>query len=148
VLLRNKRVAAEDDHRRRAHLARDLFTLGHLPIVIGAALLAVAIEKAQPARPLDRFGATALTAGPAVRAVFLAGFVAGNLRATGQVLATRAVGAAVVVLTGATLSTRIDAVAAIAVTAALIAAIGGIESRSHSRAAAHDDEEGLLWTSQ
>jgi len=132
------RLAAEDDHRRRAHLARDLFTLGHLPIVIGAALVAVAIEEAlaHPAEPLDRFGATALTAGPAV---FLAGFVVGNLRATGQVLATRAAGVGVVILAGLALSTRIDAVAAVAALAAVIAAIGVVELRSHPRAEPHAD---------
>ena len=144
------RLAAEDDHRRRGHLARDLFTLGHLPIVIGAALVAVAIEEAlaHPVEPLGTFGATALTAGPAV---FLAGFVVGNLRATGQVLATRAVGVALVVLAGVGLGTRIDAVAAIAVVAAVIAAIGGLESRSHPRAAAHDGahhREGAAWTAR
>ena len=89
------RLAREDDLRRRGHLARDLFTFGHLPIVLGTVVLAAGLEHAllHPDEPLDGTGRTMVGVG---LGLFLAGFVAGNLRATGRVLTERVVAAVVV----------------------------------------------------
>jgi low temperature requirement protein LtrA len=93
------RLAGEQDHRRRGNLARDLFTLAHLPIVAGTVVLAAAAEEAlvHPDEPLGDFASTALVIGPAI---YLAGFVIGNWRATGELLTTRVIGIAVVVGVG------------------------------------------------
>jgi low temperature requirement protein LtrA len=73
------RLVNEPNHQRRGHLARDLFTLGHLPIVAGTVAFAAAIEEAllHPTQSMDTFTVTALAVGPAM---YLAGFVIGNLR--------------------------------------------------------------------
>lgn len=73
------RLAGEPDHRRRGHLARDLYTLGHLPLVAGTVVFAVAVEEviAHPGEPLDAFtwAALAVCAG-----LFAAGFGALRIR--------------------------------------------------------------------
>jgi len=93
------RLEREADHRRRGHLARDLYTLGHLPIVAGTVVFAAAIDEAllHPTDPLVAFATTALAVGPAL---YLAGFVAGNLRATGKLLGARAAGLVAAVVVG------------------------------------------------
>ena len=112
------RLASEPDHRRRGHLARDLFTLGHLPIVGGTVVVAAGLEEvlAHPGDPLDSFGALALGLGPAL---FLLGFVAGNLRATGRLLVERSVAmllmAVAVPLAGAEIAALASALVVVAV---------------------------------
>jgi low temperature requirement protein LtrA len=63
-----RRLETEADHRERGHLARDLFTLGHIPIVAGAVVFAVGVEEAlaHPGEALPAFGWTALAGGLAL----------------------------------------------------------------------------------
>ena len=119
------RLAREDDARRRGNLARDLYTLGHLPLVAGIVVLAAAVEEAlaAPDEPLHGLGVAALVVGPAL---FLAGFVFGNLRATGAWLWGRVAGVVAIVAIGAAAS-RVDAVASIGALAAVIAAVAVAE---------------------
>jgi low temperature requirement protein LtrA len=120
------RLVTEPDHTRRSTLARDLFTLGHLPIVAGTVVFAVALEEAllHPTEPLDSFAVTALALGPAL---YLAGFVVGNLRATGRILSTRLVGLIVIVAITVLAAPHISALASTAAVAAAIVAIAIIE---------------------
>jgi low temperature requirement protein LtrA len=124
------RLAGEPDHRRRAHLARDLYTLGHLPIAAGIVVFATAIEEAllHPTEGLDTFGIAALAVGPSL---YLAGFVAGNLRATGHLLVTRTLGLVGVLVTGIVGGNALSALAAVALVAAVIVAVAAIESNTH-----------------
>ena len=73
------RLSGEADHRRRSHLARDLYTLGHLPLVAGTVVFAVAVEEviAHPGEPLDAFTRAALAI---CGALFVVGFGALRLR--------------------------------------------------------------------
>jgi low temperature requirement protein LtrA len=134
------RLAAEPDARRRGHLARDLFTLGHLPIVAGIVLIAAAVEEGllHPTDELNPFATTALAGGTAL---YLVGFVVGNLRATGRLLYERTVGlvaaAAWVLVTGPSVS----AVVAVAGVALVLAAIAAVETKS--RAGARGDADGV-----
>lgn len=128
------RLSGEPDLRRQSNLARDLFTLGHLPIVAGIVVLAAAIEEAvlHPDEHLESFAVAALAAGPAL---FLGGFVVGNLRATGRVLVPRLVGlitsVAVVLIAGP----RLAATVSVGIVASIIVGIAAIETvqRSHVR---------------
>lgn len=124
------RLSSEPDHRRRGHLARDLFTLGHIPIVAGTIVFAAAVEEAlaHPSDGLDTFGVTALALGPAL---YLAGFVVGNLRATGQLLVTRTVGLVAVVVVALVAGAVLTATVAVASVAAVIVVIAALESRTH-----------------
>lgn len=126
------RLAGEADHRRRGHLARDLFTLGHLPIVAGTVVFAAALEEAllHPADQLASFGVAALAVGPAL---YLAGFVAGNLRATGKLLITRAVGLVAAAAAAIGVGNNFSATAAVAAVAAVLVAIGAAESHQRPR---------------
>ena len=126
------RLAGEPDHRRRSNLARDLFTLGHLPIIAGTVTFAAGIEEAllHPSAPLESFAAVAVTVGPAL---YLAGFLLGNLRATGRVLPARMAGVATVIAIGAIAGTRTDAPVTIGLIAAVAAAIGASETFLRSR---------------
>ena len=122
------RLASEPDARRRAHLARDLFTLGHLPIVAGIIVFAAAIEEAllHPADPLDAFATAALAVGTAL---YQAGFVIGNLRATGRLLVTRAVGLVVAVAWVLVAGPSVGAVVTVGVLALITAVVAAAESR-------------------
>lgn len=124
------RLASEPDHRRRGHLARDLFTLGHLPIVAGTVAFAAAIEEAlaRPDHRLESFGVTALAVGPGL---FLAGFVLGNLRATGQLLLTRTVGLVAAVVVAIVAGSSLDATYAVAAVAVVIGGVAAAEARTH-----------------
>ena len=123
-----ERLAREDDGRRRGHLARDLCTLGHLPIVAGIVVVAAAIEEAllHPDEPLPWFGATALALGGGL---YLAGFVIGNLRATGRVLVPRLVGLVVVVVGALAFGTRIDPLPTVGLVAGVLTTVAAIEGR-------------------
>jgi low temperature requirement protein LtrA len=125
------RLVTEPDHTRRSSLARDLFTLGHLPIVAGTVVFAVAIEEAllHPSEPLNPFAVTAVAVGPAL---YLSGFVLGNLRATGRILSTRLAGLIVIVAIAALAAPHISALASTAAVAAAMIAIAAIEGATHS----------------
>lgn len=130
------RLVSESDHRRRGHLARDLFTLGHLPIVAGTVVFAAAIEEGlvHPTVSMEPFAVTALAVGPALD---LAGFVIGNARATGHLLWTRLAGLVVVVsfaLFAGPRSNAIVSTAGVAVAIVAIAAIEGVTRSSPHRA--------------
>jgi low temperature requirement protein LtrA len=121
------RLAAEADHRRQGRLARDLYTFGHLPIVAGTVVLAAAVEEAllHPTDPLEGFAVTALALGPAL---YLAGFVAGNLRATGRILPIRVAGIVGVLVVALVLGPRVAALATMAGVAAVLTAVGVVET--------------------
>jgi low temperature requirement protein LtrA len=121
------RLDREIDNRRRARLARDLFTFWHLPIIAGTVVFAAAIETAihDPAEHLDTFGVTALAVGPAL---FLLGFVGGNLRATGRLLWTRVVGLVAIVVAAVIVSRSAAAIAAIATIAVALVAVATVET--------------------
>jgi low temperature requirement protein LtrA len=135
------RLVAETDARGRAHLARDLFTLGHLPIVAGIVLYAAGIEEgiSHPTDPLPPFGALALGAGVAL---YLGGFVLGNLRTTGRFLGARLVGLVAAGGWVAGAGTRIPATATVFGVAALVAAVAVTEGvrRRAGRTPSGDDE--------
>ena len=126
------RLAGEPDHRRRAQLARDLFSFAHLPIVAGTVVFAAAIEEAlaHPTDPLNAFGVLALALGPAL---YFLGFIFGNARATGRILWTRAVGLIVVVAVAVAAGNALNALAAVALVALVIVAVAGIEEFTRAR---------------
>jgi low temperature requirement protein LtrA len=128
------RLVHEPNHQRRSTLARDLFTLGHLPIVAGTVVFAAAIEEAllHPTEPLNTFALTALAAGPGL---YLAGFVIGNLRASGRILRTRLVGLIAIITIAALAGPHVSALASTAAIAATIIAIAAIEGTTRRRPA-------------
>lgn len=122
-----ERLAVEDDLRRRGRLARDLFTFGHFPIVLGSVLVAYGIEQAM-AHPTDRLPTAGLWALGAGLALFSAGFIAGNLRATGRILTERLVAFVVVVVVTATLGPSVSAIALTAMLAVALVILATIET--------------------
>jgi len=121
-----QRLAGEPDHRRRAQLARDLFSFAHLPIVAGTVVFAAAIEEAlvHPTDALNAFGVLALALGPAL---YFLGFIFGNARATGTVLWTRVVGLVAVVAVAVAAGTALTAVVAVALVAVVVVAVAAAE---------------------
>lgn len=101
------RLATESDLRQRGHLARDLFTFGHLPIVLGFVVVAAGLEPAlaHPDEVLDTSGRTMVGIG---LILFLVGFVIGNLRATGRLLPERVAAAVAVVIEILVVAPRVD----------------------------------------
>jgi low temperature requirement protein LtrA len=101
-----ERLVLERDGVRQGRLARDLYTLGHLPVIAGTVVFAAGVEEVvlHPDEPMDAFTRWAVGAG---LALFLAGLALGELRAR-AVLPTARIAAAVtvplvVVLAGPTL---------------------------------------------
>ena len=118
------------DHRDRSHLARDAYTFGHFPVVVGVVLYAVGIEEAilHPDAPLPPFARVAVVAG---LGAFLVGLVvvaarAGTTRAGGGLrrLAAGAAAAAagIALAVGITAGEAATAVAALASVLLLAAA--------------------------
>ena len=132
------RLVSEVDHRRRGRLARDLFTLGHLPIVAGTMVVAAAMKVAlkHPGDELDGFGVAALTAGPAL---YLLGFVLGRVRAAGRVPVARAVGLVGVLVAGPVAGSSLPATAAVAAVTAVVLAVLVAERGLGSRTTADHD---------
>lgn len=128
------RLAREHDHRRRGNLARDLYSLCHLPIVAGVVVFAVAVEEAllHPDEPLHGLGLAAFAVGPVL---FLAGFVAGNRRATGTWLWWRVGGIGGVAVLSSAVAPGADPVVALGILAVLIAAVAVAESAGPSSSA-------------
>jgi low temperature requirement protein LtrA len=95
-------------------------------------VFAAAIEEAllHPTESMNSFAITALAVGPAL---YLAGFVIGNLRATGRILHTRLVGLIVIVAIAVIAGPRVSALASTAAVATAIIAIAAIEGASHPR---------------
>jgi low temperature requirement protein LtrA len=113
------RAAREDE---RGHLARDIFTFFHYPIVLGIILLAVASKKtlAAPDEPLADGGRAALALG---MSLFLFGFVLTRYRAIRRIAWER-LGAALVVVAAVLALDGADALVLLALTvAALVAAL-------------------------
>ncbi|MFN6119150.1 MAG: low temperature requirement protein A, partial [Actinomycetes bacterium] len=123
------------DHRRRGNLARDLYPLGHLPLVAGIVVFVVAVEEAllHPAEPLHGLGVTALAVGPVL---FLAGIVAGNRRAAGTWLWPRIAGVAGVAVVALAVGPSADPVVPLGLLAVVIAAVAVAESSRHRSLAA------------
>lgn len=126
------RLAGEADLRRRGHLARDLFTFGHLPVVLGTVVLAAGLEHAlaHPDEALDVTGRTMVGVG---LGLFLAGFVAGNLRATGRLLPER-IAAGVAVAAAVTLvAPHVTASVLLGLLAATLVAVAAVETARRRR---------------
>lgn len=121
------RLAGEPDHRRRSNLARDLFTFGHLPIVGGTVVFAAAAEEvlAHPGEELHSFGITALALGPSL---YLAGFVYGNLRATGRLLIARTAGVVAVVAAAVAVGHVAAAAAVFVLVTLVVVGIAAVET--------------------
>lgn len=80
------RLAIEPDHRRRSNLARDLYTLGHLPIVGGTVVFATGVEEAllHSGGALGAFGTIALVGGPVAFVAGLLGIAISCRRQVGE----------------------------------------------------------------
>jgi low temperature requirement protein LtrA len=121
------RLVAEPDHRRRSNLARDLFTLGHFPLLIGTVLFAVGVEEAivHPGAPLEPFGRLAVGSG---LALFLLGFVVTEIRATGNLLVERLATAGTSVAIVAAVGGRVSALALLGLLALTVGAAAALET--------------------
>ena len=107
---------------KRGHLARDVFTFFHYPIVFGIILLAVAAKKTLggPGEPLSDAGRAALALGISL---FLLGFVLTRYRVIRRIAWER-VGAALVVVVAVLVLDGAEALLLLALTvAALVAAL-------------------------
>jgi low temperature requirement protein LtrA len=116
---RGLHAASEED---RGHLARDVFTFFHYPIVFGIILLAVAAKKmlGGPGEPLPDAGRAALALGIAL---FLLGFVLIRYRVIRRIAWER-IGAALVVVAAVLVLDEADALLLLALTVvALVAAL-------------------------
>lgn len=131
--LAEDRLTQEPDHQKRSSLARDLFTLLHLPVVAGPVVFAVGVEEAllHPDDPLDAFGRLAVGTG---LVLFLAGFVAMAARAGAGLLVERAVAGIFVVVVLLVLGPALDAVAVLVVLAAGLLALAALETGRRGRA--------------
>jgi low temperature requirement protein LtrA len=117
-----ERVLHATSEEQRGHLARDLFTFFHYPIVLGIILLAVAAKKtlAAPDESLSDAGRAALALGISV---FLLGFVLVRYRAVRRIAWER-LGAALFVVAAVLVLDEADALLLLALTvAALVAAL-------------------------
>jgi low temperature requirement protein LtrA len=116
--------AAPED--RRGHLARDVYTLFHYPIVFGIVLLAVAAKKtlAAPGDPLPDGGRAALALG---FSLFLLGFVLVRLRVIRRIAWER-IGAALVVVAAVVLLDEADALLLLTVAVVALAAAIAVET--------------------
>jgi low temperature requirement protein LtrA len=121
-----ERVLHETSEEERGHLARDIFTFFHYPIVLGIILLAVAAKKtlAAPDEPLSDAGRAALALG---MSLFLLGFVLARYRVVRRIAWER-LGAALVVV-GAVLGLdEADALLLLALTVTALVAALAIEA--------------------
>ena len=127
------RLASEPDLRRRGHLARDLFTFLHFPIILGTVVVAFGIEEAllHPGSPLQPAAQVALGSG---LVLFLGGFLLGNARAGRPLLVERAVAALLVVAEIAVLGSLLSASAVVAVLAVTLVVTTLVETRRRGRA--------------
>lgn len=101
-----------------------IVALGESVIATGATATDVGLL--HPTAPLDNFAVTALAAGPAL---YLSGFVIGNLRATGRILHARLVGLIAVVALAVIAGPRTSALTSTAAVAAVVIAIAAVETR-------------------
>lgn len=87
-------LVEQADFRVRGHTARDVFTLGHLPIVAGIILFAVGVEEVllHPSDPAPAFGRLSMGLGVAL---FMWGFAAARARGARVPAASRAATGAV-----------------------------------------------------
>jgi low temperature requirement protein LtrA len=110
----------------RTRLARDVFTLGHYPIVLGIVFFAVAAKKTleHPSDPLSDGGRAALGIGVAV---YLLGFALGRYRAVRRVAWERLLGAATALVAALVLD-EIDALALLTLVIAVLAVDTAVES--------------------
>jgi len=138
-----RRLVAEPDARRRGHLARDLFTLGHLPIVAGIVLVAAGVEEGllHPDEALDSFGVVALAAGVGA---YVVGFVIGNVRATGRLLTERVVGLGVAIAWVALAGPSLRATATVIGVAAVVGTIAAVETTRRSAGADRHDTSSVV----
>lgn len=121
------RLATEADLRERGHLARDLFTFGHFPIVLGSVVFAFGVEEAV-AHPSDPLASTGLIAVGGGLALFLVGFIAGNARAVRALLVERVVALVVVAVAVGLAGPHVPAVVLLAMLAVTLVALSAVES--------------------
>jgi low temperature requirement protein LtrA len=117
-----ERALHATSEEERGHLARDVFTFFHYPIVFGIILLAVAAKKTlgDPGEPLSDAGRTALALGICL---FLLGFVLTRYRVIRRIAWER-IGAALAVVAAVLLLADADALVLLAIAVlALVAAL-------------------------
>lgn len=121
------RLSAEQDNRIRAHLARDVFTFGHLPLVTGTVALAVGLEEAllHPREPLNAFGRLALAVGVVL---VMGGFLVCYLRATRRLLVVRALGLGVLVVAIEVGARAVSALTTLVLTAIALIVVSVLEA--------------------
>lgn len=118
----------------RAKLAQDVFSYFHFPVIAGIIVTALGIETAMEHLGRDHLGAIGGWALGGGVALFLAGAVAAQARATGTWPAARV--AAIVVLTGVSpLLSAAPALAAVAIVAAAVLALAVIDVAAEARTA-------------
>lgn len=128
-----QRLVSERDNRRRGHIARDVFTLGHLPMVAGIVLFAVGVEEAlvHPGSAVPVFGRLAMGLG---LLLFLAAFMVGRPASTGVRLGLR-MGAGVAAALAMLLLPGLAGTALIAVLTGVLAVVAVAESRPRAESA-------------
>lgn len=122
-----RRLATEPDLRRRGRLARDLFTFGHFPIVLGSVVFALGVEEAV-AHPTEPLGDTGLIAVGGGLVLFLVGFIAGNARARYTLLVERAVALGAVAAVVGLAGPHVAAATLLVVLAATVVTLSVVES--------------------
>ena len=122
-----RRLTTEPDLRKRGHLARDLFTFGHFPIVLGSVVFALGVEEAV-AHPTEPLGATGLVAVGGGLVLFLVGFIAGNVRARHTLLTERAFALVAVVAIVGLGGPRVAAAVLLVMLAMTLVTLGAVES--------------------
>jgi low temperature requirement protein LtrA len=122
-----RRLASEPDLRKRGQLARDLFTFGHFPIVLGSVVFALGVEEAV-ASPSVRLDATGLVAVGVGLVLFLVGFIASNGRATHTLLTERTLALVAVVVVVVFAGPHLAAANLLVVLAVILLTLSGVES--------------------
>jgi low temperature requirement protein LtrA len=120
-------LVREPDHRRRGHLARDVFTLGHLPIVAGTVMFAVGVEEAvlHPDEHLEPFGRWAVGLGLVLVQL---GLAAAAYRSGRVVLVARVVAVGAVTLLVAVAGGVVSSLALTVALAVVLVALAGLEA--------------------
>jgi low temperature requirement protein LtrA len=130
-----ERALVDAPEGRAGRVARDLYTLGHIPIIAGTVIFAAGVEEAvqEPLEPFGSFGRWAVGGGIVL---YLLGFVILHARIRSELLTERFVGAIVVAICMTVSGDRVDAVWILVVLVVLNLALTTSESLRTHRAAA------------
>jgi low temperature requirement protein LtrA len=122
-----ERLVLENDGVRQGRLARDLYTLGHLPVIAGTVVFAAGVEEVvlHADEPMDAFTRWAIGAG---LALFLIGLVLGELRSQHEVPVERVVAAVAVPAIVVVMGPAWSALGTLGLLAALLAVTTTVET--------------------